>query len=132
MADAIGPANISHNSGQQIIRVFSASLSGDRGRTAAAAEGPWSYPPFGAFQGLSQTSSPSSPLVRASKSSNGSLRSSDRYQLMARLLPLSPMLLGLGMACVWVCVRTWAAPAQPLSSCRRWADLAAATAQARA
>jgi hypothetical protein len=33
MADAIGPANISHNSGQRIIRVFYASLSGDRGRS---------------------------------------------------------------------------------------------------
>jgi hypothetical protein len=57
MADAIGPANISHTSDQRIIRVFSASLSGDRGRTAAAAEGPWSYPPFAAFQGLSQNAS---------------------------------------------------------------------------
>src|SRR6516162_1948619 len=54
MADAIGPANISHNSGQRIIRVFSASLSGDRGRTAAAAEGPWTSHP--AVQGLSQSS----------------------------------------------------------------------------
>src|SRR6516165_3225162 len=53
MADAIGPANISHNSGQRIIRVFSASLSGDRGRTAAAAEGPWTSHP--AVQGLSQS-----------------------------------------------------------------------------
>src|SRR5262249_46836606 len=107
MADAIRPANISHNSGQQIIRVFSASLSGDRGRTAAAAEGPWSYPPFGAFQGLSQTSSPSSPLVRASKSSNGSLRSSDRYQLMARLLPLSPMLLEIAKTWGWGFGPSW-------------------------
>jgi hypothetical protein len=55
IADAIGPANISHNSGQRIIRVFSASLSGDRGRTAAAAEGPWSCPSVRSLQGLSQT-----------------------------------------------------------------------------
>jgi hypothetical protein len=55
MADAIGPANISHNSGQRIIRVFSASLSGDRGRTAAAAEGPWSCSSVRSLQGLSQT-----------------------------------------------------------------------------
>jgi hypothetical protein len=54
MADAIGPANISHKSDQRIIRVFSASLSGDRGITAAAAEGPWSYP-LTLLQGLSQT-----------------------------------------------------------------------------
>jgi hypothetical protein len=58
MADAIAAANISHNSGQRIIRVSSASLSGDRGRTAAAAEGPWSYPAT-RLQGLSQTASAS-------------------------------------------------------------------------
>src|SRR5215472_4295898 len=119
MADAIGPANISHNSDQRIIRVFSASLSGDRGRTAAAAEGPWSYPPFGAFQGLSQNASPSrsheiyqaqgpyiSPSIadfyapdnaptteiRASIWSNGSRHSSDQYPLGPRPLPVSPML----------------------------------------
>jgi hypothetical protein len=46
-------------SGQRIIRVFSASLSGDRGRTAAAAEGPWSCPSVRSLQGLSQTASPS-------------------------------------------------------------------------
>jgi hypothetical protein len=31
-------------SGQRIIRVFSASLSGDRGETRCGAESPWSYP----------------------------------------------------------------------------------------
>src|SRR5262249_42766276 len=38
----------------QTLRVFWTSLSGDRGRTAAAAEGPWSCPP--SLQGLSQSS----------------------------------------------------------------------------
>src|SRR5215475_7687383 len=51
MSDAIGLANISHNSGQRIIRVLSASLSGDRGRIAAAAEGPWRWSPFAASRG---------------------------------------------------------------------------------
>ena len=37
------------------LRVISGSLSGDRGKTAAAAEGPWSYPCANALQGLSQT-----------------------------------------------------------------------------
>jgi len=64
MADAIGPANISHKSDQRIIRVFSASLSGDRGRTAAAAEGPSSNP-VTRLQGLSQTASPSQLVATA-------------------------------------------------------------------
>jgi hypothetical protein len=39
--------------------VFSSSLSGDRGKTAAAAEGPWRYPCAPSLQGLSQNASPS-------------------------------------------------------------------------
>jgi hypothetical protein len=44
--------------------VFSSSLSGDRGKTAAAAEGPWRYPCAPSLQGLSQNASP--PELRKS------------------------------------------------------------------
>src|SRR5215469_2055756 len=47
------------HSQRQATQLISGSLSGDRGKTAAAAEGPWSYPCANALQGLSQNANPS-------------------------------------------------------------------------
>src|SRR5215467_2006047 len=44
------------HSQRQATQVISGSLSGDRGKTAAAAEGPWSDPCEPELQGLSQSS----------------------------------------------------------------------------
>src|SRR6516162_3010194 len=51
MADAIGPANISHNSGQLIIRVFFASSAGIGGELLRQQRAPGAVLPFAASRG---------------------------------------------------------------------------------